>query len=151
MQSRRKLRYRLIVSFALFGFGLSALFAVASLYVRAKVENQLINASLQNDVNHAVENKHEHPDLPLRSDLIDAWLWSERTIYKAPLAWQNLGTGVYDMKDTDVSGRHRHYKLAVSRKYGLIAFVSYDISREDVGKRQLILSLIGAVLVFSLL
>ena len=28
MQSRRKLRFRLIVSFALFGFGLSVLFAV---------------------------------------------------------------------------------------------------------------------------
>ncbi|TAL95659.1 MAG: HAMP domain-containing protein [Rhodanobacter sp.] len=151
MQSRRKLRYRLIVSFALFGFGLSALFAVASLYVRAKVENQLINASLQNDVNQAVENKHEHPDLPLRSSLIDAWLWSDRTIYKAPLAWQNLAAGVYDMKDADASGHYRHYKLAVSRKYGLIAFVSYDISREDVGKRQLIVSLIGAVLLFSLL
>ncbi|MEO8809283.1 MAG: HAMP domain-containing sensor histidine kinase [Rhodanobacter sp.] len=151
MRSRRKLRYRLIVSFALFGFGLSALFAVASLYVRAKVENQLINASLQNDVNHAVENKHEHPDQPMRSDLIDAWLWSERTIYKAPLDWQNLQTGVYDMKDLDASGLSRHYKLAVSRKYGLVAFVSYDISREDLGKRQLILSLIGAVLLFSLL
>ena len=151
MQSRRKLRFRLIVSFALFGFGLSALFAVAALYVRAKVEDQLVVSALQHDVDQAVENKHLHPDLPLKSDLIDAWLWSDRTIYKAPLAWQNLATGVYDMKDVDESGRPRHYKLAVSRKYGLIAFVIYDISREDLGKQQLILSLVGAVLLFSLL
>ena len=151
MQSRRKLRFRLIVSFALFGFGLSALFAVAALYVRAKVENQLITASLQSDVNQAVENKHEHPDQPLRSELIDAWLWSDRTIYKAPLAWQNLATGVYDIHDVDKRGQPRHYKLAVSRKYGLIAFLSYDISREDLGKRQLVTSLIGAVVLFSLL
>ena len=151
MQSRRKLRFRLIVSFALFGFGLSALFAVAALYVRAKVENQLITASLQSDVNQAVENKHEHPDQPLRSELIDAWLWSDRTIYKAPLAWQNLATGVYDIHDVDKHGQPRHYKLAVSRKYGLIAFLSYDISREDLGKRQLVTSLIGAVVLFSLL
>ncbi len=151
MRSRRKLRFRLIVSFALFGFGLSALFAVAALYVRAKVENQLITASLQSDVNQAVENKHEHPDQPLRSELIDAWLWSDRTIYKAPLAWQNLATGVYDIRDVDKHGQPRHYKLAVSRKYGLIAFLSYDISREDLGKRQLVTSLIGAVVLFSLL
>jgi signal transduction histidine kinase len=151
MQSRRKLRFRLIVSFALFGFGLSALFAVASLYVRAKVENQLITASLQSDVNQAVENKHEHPDQPLKSDLIDAWLWSDRTIYKAPLKWQGLATGVYDINDLDESGYARHYKLAVSRKYGLIAFLSYDISREDLGKRQLVISLVGAVVIFSLL
>ena len=151
MRSRRKLRFRLIVSFALFGFGLSALFAVAALYVRAKVENQLITASLQSDVNQAVENKHEHPDQPLRSELIDAWLWSDRTIYKAPLAWQYLATGVYDIRDVDKHGQPRHYKLAVSRKYGLIAFLSYDISREDLGKRQLVTSLIGAVVLFSLL
>ena len=135
----------------LFGFGLSTLFAVAALYVRAKVEDQLVVSALQNDVDQAVENKHQHPDMPLRSELIDAWLWSDRTIYKAPLAWQNLDTGVYDMKDLDESGHPRHYKLAVSRKYGLIGFVIYDISREDLGRQQLILSLLGAVLLFSLL
>jgi signal transduction histidine kinase len=151
MQSRRKLRFRLLISFALFGFGLSALFAAASLYVRAKVENQLVNASLQSDVDQAVENKHKHPDQPLGSRLIDAWLWSDRTIYRAPLTWQNLASGVYDMHDVDKDGRPRHYKLAVSRKYGLIGFISYDISREDLGKRQLVTSLIASVVLFSLL
>jgi len=151
MQSRRKLRYRLIVSFTLFGFGLSALFAVAALNIRAKVEDQLINTSLQNDVDQAVEKKHEHPAQPLQSELVTAWLWSDRTIYKAPLAWQNLDTGVYDMHDVDDQGHPRHYKLAVSRKYGLIAFLSYDISRDDLGKQQLLISVIGAVFLFGLL
>ncbi|HUB88830.1 MAG TPA: HAMP domain-containing sensor histidine kinase [Dyella sp.] len=151
MQSRRKLRFRLLISFALFGFGLSALFAVASLYVRAKVENQLVNASLQSDVDQAVENAHSNPGQPVGSRLIDAWLWSDRTIYKAPLAWQNLASGVYDMHDVDKDGHPRHYKLAVARKYGLIGFISYDISREDLGKRQLITSLIASVILFSLL
>lgn len=151
MQSRRKLRFRLLISFALFGFGLSALFAVASLYVRAKVENQLINASLQSDVDQAVENTHSDPRQPSRSQLIDAWMWSDRTIYRAPLAWQNLAPGVYDMHDVDKDGRTRHYKLAVARKYGLIGFISYDISREDLGKRQLVTALVAAVVLFSLL
>jgi len=151
MQSRRKLRFRLLISFALFGFGLSALFAVASLYVRAKVENQLVNASLQSDVDQAVENAHSNPGQPVGSRLIDAWLWSDRTIYKAPLAWQNLAPGVYDMHDVDKDGHPRHYKLAVARRYRLIGFISYDISREDLGKRQLITSLIASVILFSLL
>ncbi|GGA23115.1 sensor histidine kinase [Dyella nitratireducens] len=151
MQSRRKLRFRLLISFALFGFGLSALFAAASLYVRAKVENQLVNASLQSDVDQAVENAHSNPGQPVGSRLIDAWMWSDRTIYKAPLGWQNLATGVYDMHDVDKDGHPRHYKLAVARKYGLIGFISYDISREDLGKRQLITSLIASVILFSLL
>ncbi|MDE3072757.1 MAG: HAMP domain-containing histidine kinase [Pseudomonadota bacterium] len=151
MRSRRKLRFRLIVSFALFGFGLSALFAVAALYVRAKVENQLITASLQGDVDQAVDKVIAHPDQPASSELIDAWMWSDRTIYKAPLAWQNLATGVYDRHDTDQYGHARHYKLAVRRKDGIIGFIRYDISREDLGKRQLITSLVGAVIIFSLL
>jgi signal transduction histidine kinase len=151
MQSRRKLRFRLVLSFALFGFGLSVLFAVASLYVRSKVEDQLVVSALQHDVDQAVENKHEHPDQPLQSELVSAWLWSDRTIYRAPLAWQNLPNGVYDMHDVGQDGRPRHYKLAVNRKYGLIAFLSYDVSREELGKRQLVTSLIAVVLLFSLL
>jgi signal transduction histidine kinase len=151
MQSRRKLRFRLVVSFALFGFGLSALFAMASLYVRAKVENQLVNASLQSDVDQAVESTHDDPSKPVGSRLIDAWMFSDRTIYKANLAWQNLLPGVYDMQDVDKDGRPRHYKLAVARKYGLVGFISYDISREDLGKRQLITSLVASVVLFSLL
>src|SRR5215469_11010121 len=122
MQSRRKLRFRLVVSFALFGFGLSALFAVASMYVRAKVEDQLVVGALQSDINQAIENKHANPDQPLQSQLIEAWLWSDRTVYRAPLAWQNLDTGVYDKQEVDKDGRIKHYKLAVSRKYGLVGF-----------------------------
>ena len=151
MQSRRKLRYRLIVSFALFGFGLSALFAVASLYVRAKVEDQLVVSALQHDVDQAVDKVIAHPDQQASSELIDAWLWSDRTIYKAPLDWQGLSTGVYDMNDVDEQGRPRHYKLAVRRKDGIIGFVRYDVSREELGKRQLITALVLVVFLFSVL
>ena len=151
MQSRRKLRFRLILSFALFGFGLSAMFAVAALYVRAKVENQLINDSMQNDVDQAVDNAINHPDKPFESELIEGWVKSDRTVYKMPLSWQNLGSGVHDIQETDSSGKSKHYKLAVRRKNGIIGFTRYDISREDLGKRQLVTSLIGAVIIFSLL
>ncbi|MEP6897808.1 MAG: HAMP domain-containing sensor histidine kinase [Rhodanobacter sp.] len=149
MQSRRKLRYRLIVSFALFGFGLSALFAVAALYVRAKVENQLINDSMQSDVDEAVD--HAIAGQPFQSELVEGWVKSDRTLYKMPLAWQSLASGVHDIHEADSSGREKHYKLAVQRKNGIIGFTRYDISREDLGKQQLVFSLIGAVLLFSLL
>jgi signal transduction histidine kinase len=151
MQSRRKLRFRLVVSFALFGFGLSALFAMASLYVRAKVEDQLVTAALQSDVDQAVDKTIADPSQPVASELVEAWIKSDRTLYKMPLGWQSLDTGVHDMYETDESGRVKHYKLAVRRKDGIIGFIRYDISREDLGKRQLITSLIAAVILFSLL
>ena len=151
MQSRRKLRFRLIISFALFGFGLSALFAVASLYVRAKVEDQLVAGALQSDVDQAVDKTIADPSQPVTSELVEAWIKSDRTLYKMPLAWQSLDTGVHDIYEMGADGHLKHYKLAVRRKDGIIGFVRYDISREDLGKRQLITSLIAAVILFSLL
>jgi len=151
MQSRRKLRFRLVVSFTLFGFGLSALFAVAAINIRGKVEDQLVVSSLQQDADSYVQQMHESPGQPFYSKLMTGWGWSDRTIYKAPLAWQNLSGGVHDIYETGTDGEQHHYKLAVSRKYGLIAFVKYDVSRDDLGKQQLLLSVIGAVFLFGLL
>ena len=151
MQSRRKLRFRLIVSFALFGFGLSALFAVAALNIRAKVESQLVTASLQQDVDQAVEKVHRDPTKPAGSDLIEAWMRSDRTLYNMPLSWQGLDSGVHDIYETGADGTRHHYKLAVRKKYGLIGFIRYDVTRDELGKQQLLFSVIGAVFLFGLL
>jgi len=151
MQSRRKLRFRLVVSFALFGFGLSALFAFAALNIRTRLENQLITSSLQDEVDHLNAQVRAHPDRAPSFDIVKAASWSDRTIYKAPLGWQNLGTGVHDIYEPGPDGRTRHYKLAVRRAGGVISFVQYDVSRDELGKQQLLLSVIGAVLLFGLL
>jgi len=154
MQSRRKLRFRLIVSFALFGFGLSALFAVAALNIRSRVEDQLVNSSLLEDAKYANHFAQEHPDSPgTGSQLITGMTKSDRTLYKAPLTWQHLaGTnGVHDIIEPDAEGGPRHYKLAVYRENNIISFVRYDVTREELGKQQLLISVIGAVFLFGLL
>jgi signal transduction histidine kinase len=151
MQSRRKLRFRLVVSFALFGFGLSALFAVAALNIRSRVEDQLVTTSMQQDVDQAVDQVHADPTKPPGSEMLVAWMRSDRTIYNMPLAWQNLNSGVHDIFETGTDGKLHHYKLAVRRKYGLIGFIRYDVTREELGKKQLLVSVIGAVLLFGLL
>jgi signal transduction histidine kinase len=77
---------------------------------------------------------------------------SDRTLYKAPLAWQNLPTGVHDIHEPDpVTHEDHHYKLAVYREGGIISFLRYDVSREELGKQQLLISVIGAVFIFGLL
>ena len=151
MRSRRKLRFRLVVSFALFGFGLSVLFAVAALNIRVKVEDQLVTASLQQDVDQAVEQVHKDPSKPAGSELIEAWMRSDRTLYNMPLSWQALESGVHDIYETAADGNTHHYKLAVRKKYGLIGFIRYDVTRDDLGRQQLLLSVIGAVFLFGLL
>ncbi|MEI7035772.1 HAMP domain-containing sensor histidine kinase [Fulvimonas yonginensis] len=152
MLSRRKLRFRLIVSFALFGFGLSALFAFAALNIRTRVEDQLVNASLLDDAKWANQQAREHPgEAGPGSRLLTGMIKSERTLYKAPLAWQNLPNGVHDIYEPDETGKTHHYKLAVWREGGIISFLRYDVSREELGKQQLLISVIGAVFVFGLL
>jgi signal transduction histidine kinase len=151
MQSRRKLRFRLIVSFALFGFGLSALFAVAALNIRAKVEDQLVTASLQDEVDSLNAQVLVDPSQIPHFNIVKAWTWSDRTIYKAPLNWQHLSTGVHDISEVGADGQTKRYKLAVRRKDGVINFLRYDVSRDELGKQQLLLSVIGAVFLFGLL
>ena len=46
MQYRRRLRSRIIISFALLGTGLTALFAGATIYLRDRLESDLIGATL---------------------------------------------------------------------------------------------------------
>lgn len=152
MLSRRKLRFRLIVSFALFGFGLSALFAFAALNIRTRVEDQLVNASLLDDARYANHYAQEHPDAPgPGSQLITGMTKSDRTLYKAPLAWQGLDTGVHDIFEQGEDGKQHHYKLAVYRENHIISFVRYDVTREELGKQQLLISVIAAVFLFGLL
>ncbi|KQZ79849.1 HAMP domain-containing histidine kinase [Rhodanobacter sp. FDAARGOS 1247] len=154
MQSRRKLRFRLVVSFTLFGFGLSALFAFAALNIRSRVEDQLVNASLLDDAKYANHYAQEHPEAPgPGSQLITGMTKSDRTLYKAPLAWQNLAdtNGVHDIIEQGEDGNQRHYKLAVYRENHIISFVRYDVTREELGKQQLLISVIGAVFLFGLL
>src|SRR5690349_11100637 len=152
MLSRRKLRFRLIVSFALFGFGLSALFAFAALNIRSRVEDQLVNASLLDDAKYANRFAQEHPNAPgPGSQLITGMTKSDRTLYKAPLAWQGLDTGVHDIFEQGEDGKTRHYKLAVEHKNGIYSFLRYDVSRDELSKRQLLFSVIGAVFLFGLL
>lgn len=149
MRSRRRLRTRLIVTFAVFGLCLSVLFAVAAMYVRAKVEDQLIAKSLQHDVDQSVE-KALHGKPPV-SELLEGWFTNEHNLYKRPLAWQDMQSGVHDIYQTGSDGERHHYKLAVRRKDGIIGFVRYDVSRDELGKRRLLGYLVAVVVLFSLL
>ena len=55
MQYRRRLRSRIIISFLLFGIGLTTLFAGITLVMREWLEEELIATTLQKEVDAAVE------------------------------------------------------------------------------------------------
>jgi len=150
MRSRRKLRFRLVVTFTLFGLGLSALFAYAAINIRTRVEEQLINSALQDEVDSLNAKVRANPDKRPEIEIVKAATYSDRTIYKAPLTWQPLETGVHDLYETGPDGKPRHYKVGGRHEQGIISFVQFDVSRDELGKRQLVISVIAAVFLFGL-
>lgn len=151
MQYRRRLRTRIIFSFFLLGFGLTALFAISSIYLRAKLEGQLIEGTLQSEVNNFVQQVRNNPNGTATFSMLTAKIWSTRNAYKMPLALQGLNTGVYDIEEIDSNGQLHRYKYAIQRDADLVSFVRYDVTSASLSEQRLILLVIGAIAVFSLL
>lgn len=153
MQYRRRLRSRIVISFLLLGTLLTTLFAIAVLLLRSRLEEQLINNTLQREVANFVDFKRANPDESARfafSKQIFAEVVGASKFANIPFDRQKLATGVYDRAEDGGEGR-RYYKLAVHRSPDLRGFVEYDYTQETLSNRQLVLALAATVLVFALL
>jgi signal transduction histidine kinase len=153
VQYRRRLRSRIIVSFALFGFALTALFAVATIYMRARLEDQLINNSLEREVKNFAQFKREHPEPDARwgMTIYFADIYSANKFANVPFAWQQYDSGVYDIEQLGDEGKVRPYKLAVYKDTDIWAFLRLDESTQKLGERQMLTSLSIVLLAFAIL
>ncbi len=153
MRSRRRLRSRIIISFALFGLGLTALFAAATIYLRVRMEDQLINDTLTRELRHFVDFKREYPQPDARwsMSLFEAQIVRAGRSATVPFAWQGYDSGVYDIDDLNPDGRGRAYKLAVYKDADYWAYLRFDVSSQKLGERQLLVILGTAVVLFGLL
>ncbi|MDE3141031.1 MAG: sensor histidine kinase [Metallibacterium scheffleri] len=154
LKSRRRLRSRIFISFVIFGLALTSLFAVATIYMRARLEDQLINNTLQKQVDRFVEFKRKNPspDAPFFFPLVKMYIASRQHFPNVPFEWQPyVKTGVYDITERDAGGKLVPYKLAVFRSQNYWAFLRYDISSQREGEQQLLMALIVAVLLFGAL
>jgi signal transduction histidine kinase len=153
MRYRRRLRSRIIISFALFGLGLTALFAAATVYMRTRLEDQLINTTLQRELKHFVDFKRDNPDpdAPWSMSVYQAQIVRAGRTATVPLAWQKYDSGVYDIEDVGREGKTRPYKLAVYRDADYWAFLRFDVSTQKLSERQLLTVLAASVLAFAIL
>jgi signal transduction histidine kinase len=153
VQYRRRLRSRIIVSFALFGFALTALFAAATIYMRARLEDQLINNSLEREVKNFAQFKREHPEPDARwgMTIYFADIYSANKFANVPFAWQQYDSGVYDIEQLGDEGKVRPYKLAVYKDTDIWAFLRLDESTQKLGERQMLTSLSIVLLAFAIL
>lgn len=154
LRYRRRLRSRLIVSFALLGFALTATFALATLVLRERLEDQLIGAFLMQETAAFVQFKRENPQPDAQYQLSDNKIelyYRRPDSPNTPPEWRGLEDGVHDFVEPGPGGRDRHYKLAVRRDGDFVAYMRYSFQQEALGQRQLATALVGAVLVFSFL
>ncbi|HET9033265.1 MAG TPA: HAMP domain-containing sensor histidine kinase [Dokdonella sp.] len=137
----------------MFGLGLTAMFAAATIYLRVRMEGQLINDTLTRELNHFVDFKREfpQPDARWSMSLFEAQIVRAGRTATVPFAWQKYESGVYDIEDLDASGQKRAYKLAVYKDNDYWAYLRFDQNSQKLTERQLLIVLIIAVLVFALL
>ncbi len=151
MRYRRRLRSRIVISFALFGLGLTALFAAATIYMRLRLEDQLINTTLSREVKNFVDFKRDNPDpnAPWSMTVYSASIFSKRRFSNVPFAFQKFETGVYDIEDVGREGKLRPFKVAVYKDEDYWAFLQFDLSTQKLGQRQLLVILGASVFVFA--
>ncbi|HET9483286.1 MAG TPA: HAMP domain-containing sensor histidine kinase [Xanthomonadales bacterium] len=151
MRYRRQLRSRIIVSFLLFGVGLTGLFAATTLGMREWLEEELIESTLQREVDKAVEVNRRNPELGTRIPFsgITGDIKGRHAFAEVPFGRQ-LDTGVYDISEPDPkTGEQRHYKLAVRKADDFWAFMQYDVTEQRRTRSILTLALFAAVGVFA--
>lgn len=153
---RRRLRSRIIVSFVLLGFCLTTLFAFATNWARARVENQLVEDVMNRNIDEFARRFHESsgrtPPVPVQQ--IRAFVYPadkfDRVREERP-EWAALATGNYQLSGMDERNEPFSYKLAVRKAPDAWFFLAYDMTESLRGQEQLNRALFFSVLLFSAL
>jgi signal transduction histidine kinase len=146
MLYRRRLRSRIVLSFLIFGTLLSVLFALSTLFLRDYLEDQLIGATLKQELDDYVTQLREDPTVvePFYTR-IQGYITRPGDPNKTVNAQvRTLPSGVHDVQ---MAGGV--FKAAVRKEEDLWAFLIYDVSDNQLLKRRLVFALVGVVLLFS--
>lgn len=152
---RRRLRTRIVLAFVLLGFGLTALFAIATLYVRNSLEQQLVEETLEREVANLVVQVETNPDVAPFFLLYDAKTWSLRNAYRTDPHYRDLAPGVHEVQQEAPNGSMRVYKVAIARGISpegepFTSLVRYDVTDAAETAAKLERWMAASVIAFSL-
>lgn len=153
---RRRLRSRIILSFVILGFGLTALFAFATNWTRDRVENDLVedvmNRNIDEFARRYLVNPKVNPELPVQQMFARVVTRDRFEALKDEQPdWYELSDGIHGLSGRNDDGSPFSYKLAVRKTPDQWFFLAYDMSQATLGERQFKTSIYGAVLGFTLL
>lgn len=153
---RRRLRSRIIVSFVLLGFCLTALFAFATNWARTRVENQLVEEVMNRNIDEYAKRYSLDPS---RNST-----WPVKQMYARAVKpdkfealrteepdWYEFKDGIHNLSGVDERGLPFSYKLAVRKTPEAWFFLAYDMTDSIRGEQQLKRALFLSVVVFSVL
>jgi len=142
-----------VLSFLLLGFGLTSLIAASTVYLRNRVENNVIAAALLKNNNAFADGFYRNPNaIGIPFEKIQGRQFSTRKIDRVPPEWRDLSNGVHELTGTDpLTGDQRVYKLAVRKDADYWFFLTYDIAEERESQARLNRALMLSVGVFTLI
>ena len=152
---RRRLRSRIILSFVLLGFGLTALFAFATNWTRTRVESQLVEDLMNRNIDQFAKQFESNPENPqFAVDQIRAFVYTSdkfELVRKNRQEWYDLKDGIHGLIGADDQGRPFAYKLAVRKTPSAWFFLAYDTSESIRGEQQFNRAIYLSVIFFTLL
>jgi len=150
---RRRLRSRIVLSYLLLGFCLTLALAVATNWARSRVENQLVedvmNQNIEELARRFYANPGAKPEVAFQQMRAYAFAPDSDRLRRDFPEWAALGDGIYGMRGSNEDGTPFFYKLAVRKTPGTWFFVAYDMTQSARGERQFNNALIGVVVVFT--
>jgi signal transduction histidine kinase len=151
VRGRHRLRTRIIITFTLLGFCLTALFAYSTDKLRTKVESDLLEVSLNRNIDaYAGAFQRDPNNATFQFEGVKGWVYARDRFGRIPEDWQKLDEGIHELHGKE-NGKPFAYKLAVRRTPDHAFYLAYDLTQTLHGQEQQTRVLIAAVLVFTLL
>jgi len=153
---RRRLRSRIILSFALLGIVLSILFAFLTQQARNRVENTLVEDVMNRNIDEAARQFALDPNHPVTPAVqqMRAFVYPSERFELVRInrpEWYALNDGIHSLNGYDELGGAYSYKLAVRKTPEAWFFLAYDMTQAARGEQQFRRALYGSVILFSLL
>ncbi|MDQ3056522.1 MAG: HAMP domain-containing histidine kinase [Pseudomonadota bacterium] len=152
---RRRLRSRIILSFVILGFGLTALFAFATNWTRNRVENQLVEDLMNRNIEQAARQSELDPEnFEFAVDQIKAYRFTPDKFESVRInrpEWYGLSDGITTITGTDEDGAALSYKVAVRKTPKAWFYLAYDMSQATKGEEQFNRAIYISVALFTLL
>jgi signal transduction histidine kinase len=148
MLYRHRLRSRIVFSFLLLGTLLSGLLALSTLFLQNYLEDQLIGATLEQELDDYVAQLRRDPSVvePFYTRIQGYVTRPGDPNERVSVQIRALESGVHEVETGE-----GYFMAAVVKEDDLWAFLIYDVSDNRLLTNQLLWALVGVVLLFSVL